>query len=66
MTRELPDWSTLQAAISGEVILPESPAYETAQQSAKEHRGAFIVHSERRQHQRLLAGVQVATAEGCS
>jgi hypothetical protein len=29
MTRELPDWSMLQAAISGEVILPESPAYET-------------------------------------
>ena len=29
MTRELPDWSMLQAAISGEVILPKSPAYET-------------------------------------
>ena len=46
MTRELPDWSMLQAAISGEVILPESLAYETAQEPAKEHRVAFIVHSE--------------------
>ena len=34
MTRELPDWSMLQAAISGEVILPESPAYGTARKPA--------------------------------
>jgi FAD/FMN-containing dehydrogenase len=34
MTRELPDWSMLQAAISGEIILPGSPGYETARKPA--------------------------------
>lgn len=29
MTRKLPDWSTLQAAISGHVILPGSPTHES-------------------------------------
>jgi hypothetical protein len=34
MTRALPGWSALQAAISGDVILPDSPGYESARKPA--------------------------------
>lgn len=36
------------------------------EESAEEHRVAFILHSEGHRHQRLVAGVRVASAEGCS
>jgi FAD/FMN-containing dehydrogenase len=34
MTRKLPDWNALQAAVSGDVILPDSPDYESARRPA--------------------------------
>ena len=35
-------------------------------EAAKEHRVAFIVHPKWRRHRRLLAGVRVTPARGCS
>ena len=35
-------------------------------EAAKEHRVAFIVHPKGRRHRRLLAGVRVTPAGGCS
>jgi hypothetical protein len=34
MARSTPDWSALQSALAGELVLPDSPGYEAARKSA--------------------------------
>ncbi|MDQ3717292.1 MAG: hypothetical protein M3381_14980 [Actinomycetota bacterium] len=34
MTRSVPDWGALQGAVSGDVVLPGSPNYESVRWTA--------------------------------
>ncbi len=44
----------------------EEDRERSLEEAAKEHRVAFIVNPKGRRHQRLLAGVRVTPAGGCS